>query len=332
MKSSAGRPEPAAKPPQMVPFADLHCDTAIRIARGSDVSIKTKKGHVDIPRLRVGGITTQVFAVFIGPGGEEAYWWSHCVETINAVKEQFARLSDDVRICTDSRAIESAHRAGKIAAILSVEGAHPLGSEPKRLDELYELGVRALGLTWENSNDFASSAQDEESGSGSGLTPLGRKLVARMNALGMIVDVSHSGEKTFWDCIKLSGAPIIASHSCARALCDHYRNLTDEQIRALSDKGGVIGVNFYPRYLVKRGSAYVATVIRHIQHFVEVGGIECAAIGSDFDGIPKLPIGLEDCSKMQIIALGLSKEGLSDSDIHKIASGNFLRVFKAVCG
>ena len=245
---------------------------------------------------------------------------------------RICRHGDDIKICTDSGEIESAHGAGKIAALFSVEGAHPLGSELGRLDELYELGVRGIGLTWENSNDFASSAKDEESGKRKGLTPLGRKLVARMNKLGMIVDVSHAGEKTFSDCIELSKAPIVASHSCARGLCDHYRNLTDDQIRALAAKGGVIGVNFYPKYLVKRGSAYVASVIRHIKRFVEVGGIECAAIGSDFDGVPKLPIGLEDCGKMQIIALGLGKEGFSDADIRKIAADNFLRVFKAVRG
>lgn len=304
----------------------------MRIARGANVFIKTRKGHVDIPRLTLGGVKTQVFAIFISPCGEEAYWWSHCTDTINAVSEQFGRHRDDIKICTDSRQIESAHGARKIAAILSVEGAHPLGSELERLDELYELGVRGIGLTWENSNDFASSAKDEESGKGKGLTPLGRKLVAKMNKLGMIVDVSHAGAKTFSDCIELSKAPTIASHSCARALCHHYRNLTDDQIRALAAKGGVIGVNFYPKYLVKRGSAYVASVIRHIKRFVEVGGIECAAIGSDFDGVPKLPIGLEDCGKMQIIALGLTKEGFSDAGIRKIAADNFLRVFKAVCG
>jgi membrane dipeptidase len=332
LTSASPREAPGTQAASSVPFADLHCDTAGRIAAGADVFKKTREGHVDILRLSAGGITTQVFAIFVSPHGESAYWWSHCLEIASAVREQFARHSTAVRICTDSREVESAHKGGKLAAILSVEGAHPLAGDIGKLDELKELGVRALGLTWENSNEFASSAKEEASSSAPGLTPLGRRLVAELNRSGIVVDVSHAGEKTFWDCIELSKAPVIASHSCARALCDHYRNLSDDQVRALSEKGGVIGVNFYSKYLVTRGRAYVATVVRHITRFAEVGGIECVAIGSDFDGVSTLPVGLEDCSKMQIIVLGLKKEGFSDSEIREIASGNFLRVFEGVCG
>ena len=151
-----------------------------------------------------------------------------------------------------------------------------------------------------------------------------------MNRLGMIVDVAHASDNTFNDILDCSKAPVLSTHSCCRALANHPRNMTDEMIRRMADKGGVIQINFYPYFLTTTAQASVEDVIRHIDHAVDVGGIEHVGIGTDFDGIEITPEGLENVSKLPVVFDSLSKRGYSDDQIEKIASGNFLRVFREV--
>jgi membrane dipeptidase len=167
-----------------------------------------------------------------------------------------------------------------------------------------------------------------------GLTDFGRQVIAEMNRLGMIVDISHVSDKSFWDVLEASRAPVFASHSSCRALCEDPRDMTDEMIRALAGKGGVIQINFNPGFLTKRRSppANLADVVAHIDHVVKLAGVEAVGIGSDFDGIDQVPVGLEDVSKFPNLTRALLEKGHSASDIRKIYGGNTLRLMRAVEG
>ncbi|MGH9558503.1 MAG: dipeptidase, partial [Bryobacteraceae bacterium] len=217
---------------------------------------------------------------------------------------------------------------------------HAIEDSPRLLRDYYALGVRYMTLTHTNTNDWADSSGDitrTDVQHHNGLTPLGKQIVLEMNRLGMMVDISHVADKTFWDALETSKAPIFASHSSCRALADVPRNMTDEMIVALAKKGGVIDINFNCGF-VKAGTgetptsprATLAEVVKHIDHVRKIAGIDAIGIGSDFDGIECTPIGLDDVSKFPNLTRALLEKGYSPSDIRKIYSGNFLRVMRAV--
>ena len=192
--------------------------------------------------------------------------------------------------------IDRAIAAGKIAAFLSIEGGEALAGSLGVLRMLYKVGVRSLTLTWNGRNELG----DGVGASGKGLTAFGRAVVREMNDLGMLVDVSHLSERGFWDAMKVSTQPLIASHANCRALCDHPRNLTDAQIRAVAGQGGVIGVTFVPDFLGGETPS-VDNVLDHIDHMIAVGGEDCVGLGSDFDGTKELPAGLADCTGLPLL-------------------------------
>ncbi len=192
-----------------------------------------------------------------------------------------------------------------------------------------------MTLTHSNTNNWADSSgdiNDPRVKHHNGLTSFGRQVIAEMNRLGMIVDISHVSDKTFWDVLEVSRAPVMASHSSCRALCDHHRNLSDEMIRALARKGGLIQINFAPEFLTRRDSppAGIEDVVAHIAHAVKVGGVDAVGIGSDFDGIDRTPVGLEDVSRFPALTRALLERGFSAADIRKIYGANFLRLMRAV--
>jgi hypothetical protein len=208
-----------------------------------------------------------------------------------------------------------------------MEGADCLSGKAEALAGWRNEGLRYLGLTWNNSNPFATAAADRGQ-RGRGLTDLGRELVRESNRLGVLVDLSHASEKTFWDVYRESRAPIIASHSCAASLRPHLRNLDDEQARAIARTGGVIGVNFHQPFLRHPGPATVDDVARHIAHLARVAGPEHVALGSDFDGLITAPEGLEDASKLPNLTAALLRQGLAAPDIRRILGENVLRVLE----
>ena len=200
-------------------------------------------------------------------------------------------ISDQVFLVQEKLDLEQIPDPTRIGILLSVEGGEILGENLFMLDIIFKLGVRALGLTWNQRNALADGVG--EANTQSRLTRLGQEVIGRMNKLGMLIDVSHLNEAGFWHVLELSKDPITASHSCAKAFCDHPRNLTDEQLRALARQKGVVGVNFYPRFLKETGKATREDVVRHIYHIAEVAGVETVGLGSDFDGISETPEGLE---------------------------------------
>ncbi|MGH2374221.1 MAG: dipeptidase, partial [bacterium] len=220
--------------------------------------------------------------------------------------------------------IERAQRDGKIAAVLSIENGDALGGDLRVLDDLYRRGVRMLGLTWNPSTALGDGAHGRQH---SGLTDLGRAVIRRMDDLGIVVDVSHLSEAAFWDAVGVVRGPFIASHSNAAALYRHPRNLTDSQLRAVAKRGGIVGVNFYPGFL---GAATLDRVLAHIDHMVKVMGIDHVALGSDYDGVPRVAARLDDVSKLPNLTAGLQRRGYTTEQIHKILGGNALRVFRQV--
>jgi membrane dipeptidase len=198
------------------------------------------------------------------------------------------------------------------------------------LKTYYELGARYMTITWNNSTAWAVSAQDARS-STVGLSSFGREVIRTMDSLGMIIDVSHTGIKTIWDILATSRNPIIASHSGVRALNNHYRNLSDAQIDSIAGRGGVIGIVFYPPFLSSHGGVDIETVIRHIDYIKNRVGVDYVALGSDFDGIESVPIGLEDVSKFPNLTVALLHHGYTIPEVQKILGGNYLRVFRQVC-
>lgn len=306
---------------------DAHCDTLTALqAQNRRLVQHSPSGQLDLPRLRQGGIKVQFFAAFIAPEFK-ASALRRTLELLSLFHQEMEDNAGELMLVRNRNEIEKAMSHGKIAALLSIEGGEALEGSLCALRMLNRLGARCLTLTWNGSNELGDGVGVK--GGGGSLTPFGRAVVEELNRLGMLVDVSHLSEKGFWDVLRISRQPVIASHSNCRARCDHPRNLTDRQIKALSKNGGVMGITFVPAFLRKE-KASLSDVLDHVDHAVKVGGIECVGLGSDFDGTEALPAGLADCSTVPSITDGLMNRGYHDEAIKKILGGNFLRVMGQV--
>jgi membrane dipeptidase len=233
---------------------DGHCDTiGIVLDNGVDLGVRNTRGHIDIPRMIEGGLDVQFFACFVSP----RYMPDHCVkrtlDMIDALYREVAKYPDRIEIARNSEDVTRINKEGKIAAILAIEGGHAIEDDLATLRNFYLLGIRYMTLTWMNNNNWADASGPEQSiPNHGGLTDFGRDVIREMNRIGMIVDVSHVADSTFWDVIEVTNKPIIASHSCCYALNPHYRNLKDDQLKALAKNGGVIGINYAPSFLSNR--------------------------------------------------------------------------------
>lgn len=283
----------------------------------------------DIPRFREGGMDAQMFSLWADPD-LPAY------QRVTQMADTFtARISRNPSTITQAKTyaeIMQAYAEGKIAGIYGVEGGHAIENSLSKLISLYNLGARYLTITWNNSTAWATSAQDAQSTT-KGLTEFGKQVIKTMDSLGMLIDVSHTGIKTIEDILAITKNPVIASHSGVRALREHYRNLTDEQIKAIAKTGGVIGVVFYTSFLssAPKSQVNIDTVIKHIDYIKNLVGVDYIALGADYDGGISAPVGLEDVSKMPSLTLSLLKHGYTNEEVRKILGENYLRVFKAVC-
>ncbi|RLI19338.1 membrane dipeptidase [Candidatus Bathyarchaeota archaeon] len=314
---------------------DTHCDTLLRILpppgsgrKPIKLGERSDEGHIDLPRLRDGGVDCQVFAIYTGwrPNPPDALL--RALQLIIAFERECDENEDLVK-AESYGDIMRAVEGGRIAGLLSLEGAEPLMGDPEMIRVFHRLGVRMISLTWNWRNPFADGVA--ASRAESRLTDLGLEAIGEMERLGIILDVSHLSDSCFWDVAEVAGRPFIASHSNCRALCNHPRNLTDDMIRAIADHGGVVGINFAPDFIHKE-KATLSRVVDHIDHVVEVAGIDHVGLGSDFDGIRSTPEGLEDVSRLPGITEELLRRGYSEGEIRKILGGNHLRVFREVIG
>lgn len=236
-------------------LADTHNDViSSALMRGLHLEDDLRgRAHTDLARLREGGVDVQVFSVWCGAKYTREGGFARALAEIGVLEETVRRNASEMQLVTDAEMLGNALEQGKLAAIIGVEGGHMIEERLDYLDSLYARGARYLTLTWNNSTSWATSAQDEVLHAASlhhrGLSAFGRAVVRRMNELGMMVDLSHTGDSTFWDAMQVTTRPVILSHSSAYAICPHYRNLKDDQIRAVAAGGGVICVNFYSAYL-----------------------------------------------------------------------------------
>ena len=320
---------------------DSHCDTPSQMMRGLDIGIAGDRSQVDLPKLKAGGVDASFFALYTSADLSED-------EAATKVLEMLARVYDALDVYSEQAALaltpEDALRnkgKGLVSIFLGMENGSPIHKSLPLLRQFYRMGVRYMTLTHNGDNEIADSAA--QGTRWHGLSPFGREVVDEMNRLGMIVDVAHVSDETFYDVIKCSKAPIVSTHSCCRALASHRRNMTDDMIRTLADHGGVIQINFYPVFLSDLYASFyevkgekasprpgVSDVVNHIDHAVKVGGIEHVGIGTDFDGIEVTPKGLEDISKLPKVFDQLKRKGYSEDQIELIAGKNFLRAFNDV--
>ena len=349
---------------------DSHIDTIQRVVfSNADLATRLNYGHVDFPRLREGGMKAPFFALWVPVYYHGAEAVRRTLDLRDAMQRVLDAHPDQIELALNASDIERIVKAHKIAAFLSIEGGHQIDDDLGVLRMYYRLGIRAMTLTHFRNNGWADSSTDKPAHNG--LTPFGKQVVREMNRLGMIVDVSHVSDKTFYDAIAVSTKPVLLSHSSCRAISDIPRNVTDDMLRAIARNGGVIGINFgegfispkdaaalsraissnsdapdltgpaldqyaaaeYRRELTPfHSAATIEDVVAHISHAVKIAGIDHVGIGSDFDGITGPPQGLEDISKMPSLVAALLRHGYSEADIKKILGGNTLRVIRQVTG
>ncbi len=306
---------------------DMHNDLLSQ-SKNYDWAVKHKEKHTDIPRMQMGGIDAQFFAIWISPKVKEPY--KRGMEAVKLFDERMEENKTKIGKAKNYNEINSLNKKGKIAAVLCVEGGNVIEGSIRKLQEFYNSGARYMTITWNKSFDWATAAKDPKSKT-KGLSALGKRIIQAMDSLGMIIDVSHTGVKTIEDILKVTKNPIIASHSGAYKVRPHYRNLTDDQILSIAKSGGVIGINFCSPFLVENRRANVKDLVNHIDYIVKLAGIDHVGMGSDFDGIETTPLGLENISKYPSVTKELLNRGYSEKDIKKILGGNILRVIKAVC-
>lgn len=327
-----------------MPFLDLHCDTVARLLAArraglpGDLRRGTPGGHLSLEALRQSGALLQTFALFVNlspaPAGnpEDLYARSMAHRAADPLEEvltladlywqELAQNADLARPVLSFQDMEAARREGRLACLLAVEEGGVCRGQLPLLRTLYRLGVRMLTLTWNHPNQLGFP-----NGQPGGLTETGRAFLAEMETLGMLPDVSHLGDEGFWDVCRLAKKPFLASHSCCRALWDHPRNLTDEMLRALGDRGCLVGVNFYAGFLGPHPTSRLDDLLRHIRHLLDTAGPEAVALGSDFDGID-CPLELGDAGHLDRLTAAMDRAGFSDREIEAVCWQNAWDFFR----
>ncbi|MBU6237298.1 MAG: dipeptidase, partial [Planctomycetes bacterium] len=324
------------------------------------------KMHTDIDRLRRGNVGAQFWSVYVSVDTiEKGNAFQTTLEQIQLVNEMLARYPDVFELALNAEDVERIQAKGKIASLIGMEGGHSMEGSIGKLRQLHGMGARYMTLTHTDSLDWADSATD--AAKNDGLSPFGEEVVREMNRLGMLVDLSHVSPATMHDALNISSRPIIFSHSSARAIADHPRNVPDDVLARLPDNGGVVLINFFSGFVVPESARILADMIDkrrelkrkypdnkeeydravkamqvanpypagdaeiladHIEHVIRVAGIDHVGLGSDFDGISKLPVGMEDVSQYPVITELLHRRGYNEAQIHKILYGNLLRVLR----
>jgi membrane dipeptidase len=349
---------------------DSHIDTIQRVMLGEDLSKRHETGHVDLPRLREGGMHAPFFAFWVPVFFRGAEAVRRTLDLRDAMQSVLDANKDQIELATTGADIERIVKGHKISAFLTIEGGHAIDNDLRVLRTFHQLGIRGMTLTHAGNTSWADSANDTPVHNG--LTDFGKDVVREMNRLGMVVDLSHASDKTFYDALSVTNKPLILSHSSMRAISNVPRNASDEMLRALAENGGVVGINFgmgfinpkdqealrlateteskaplltgkalddYAAENARKLFGYRAKVVAtvedvadHVDHAVKVAGIDHVGIGSDFDGIAGTANGLEDISKMPTLVAVLLKRGYGESDLKKILGGNTLRVVREVTG
>ena len=306
---------------------DLHCDTVLRLMEGG--CLKENSYGVDIDKLHLGDSLAQFFALFVDMS-DTGDPLQTCLNMLDRFYTEMEQNQDVIALATNRQDLQTNRQTGKISAFLTIEEGGVLKGNMAYLRNFYRLGVRLITLTWNYPNEIGFpniDGKDQEKG----LTAFGRDVVQEMNRLGMLVDVSHLSDGGFYDVAHLSQKPFVASHSNSRSITNHYRNLTDDMIRLLATKGGVMGINFARNFLGSPDISRVEDMVTHIRHIRNIGGIDVVAVGSDLDGIePELEIA--HIGEMDKLRQGLEQSDFSEAEIEKIFCLNAMRVIKDTLG
>jgi membrane dipeptidase len=317
---------------------DLHCDTIMALCQKDDMYLNSNTLQIDVNKLIKGNYMAQFFAMFLPFKIKNIY--EVCLNMIDRYKKEVELNKDYIDFAYSYDDIINNSKNNKISAILSIEEGGVVEGSIDKLINLYNLGVRMICLNWNYINGIGHPNYGKFNDNGlpdfitpntnDGLTPFGFEMIRKMNELGIIIDVSHLSDKGFWDCINNSSKPIVASHSNARSVCHHVRNLTDEMIIALNKNGGVMGMNYCQSFLSddeEDGRNTIKWTVNHIKYIKDLVGVDVIALGSDFDGIDP-NIELKDASMMNELIAELIKEGFTKEEINKITHENILRVIK----
>jgi len=353
------------------PVFDAHADSiGLALDLGTDLAERQSEGQLDLVRGMEGGLGVWVVVCWVDPELHLARSFERAREMLLAAHALAERRPDRFRLVGNRCELDAARAAGCVAGIPGIEGGHAIEEDLDKLRWFFEHGLRVMTLVWNNHLSWVRSCQP---GAGpdvpAGLSRFGREVVRTMNEFGMVVDLSHAGERAFREALEETTKPVIASHSGCKALHDHPRNLTDEQLRALRDNGGVVGIVFHPGFLcagaraeearVRRLPAYgdlaeldparlflarqrvmgreaapmpATRLVEHVVHAVEIAGVDHVGLGSDYDGIERGPEGLEDASCYGVLAQLLVDRGLSLAEVEQVLGGNMERVFGEVTG
>lgn len=315
---------------------DLHADTPKLMHRlGYDLAARHERrrprqasyyGHVDLPRMRDGGLAAQVFGLWTFPYPERG-----CARSVHgqldALDLAIEKNPAEIARCLSGDDVRAAHRAGKVAALAGIEGGQALEGSIDEVARFAARGVRSIGLVHFSANAIASPAYGVGAKAERGLTEFGREVVAEMGRLGVIVDLAHINRTGFFEALEATRDPVLVTHTGVVGVHEHWRNIDDEQLRAVGERGGAVGIIFAPRYL---GGRTVEAVVDHIVHVIDVAGEDVPALGSDFDGFVIPPSGLEDASMLPRLTSALAARGLSRAALEKVLGGNALRVLDAV--
>ena len=351
----------------MIPIFDGHNDVLLRLIRKSEPDGGAARfldgdgaGHLDLPRAQAGALAGGLFAVFVPsreasgdreemmraaayelplPDGVELTRSQSVAIDMVALLLRIARLSEGrVRVCLNAAEIHESRENGALAAVLHIEGAEPIDADFRMLEVLHGAGLRSLGLVWSRPNIFGQGVPfrfPSSPDTGPGLTDAGKALVKACNELRIAIDLSHLNEEGFWDVAALSDAPLIASHSNAHSLCPHSRNLTDRQLAAIRDSGGLVGVNFATSFLRPDGRMIADTplsdIVRHADHLIGELGEDGVGFGSDFDGAV-IPAELGDAAGMPKLVEAFGAAGYGEAMLRELCFGNWLRVLERTWG
>lgn len=326
---------------------DMHCDTISVLLRqkreGSVASLRDNKGHLDLVRMKNSGYLLQNFALFVNIGSGRDPWEEVCALQ-EFFWEELAKNADLIAPVLKYGDIAANEEQGKLSAMLTVEEGAVCKGEVEKLRKLYDMGVRMMTLTWNHPNEIGfpnlDSAREEEqdflymADAVNGLTERGKEIVSVMEELGMIVDVSHLSDAGFYDVLECTKKPFVASHSNARSMCRCVRNLTDDMLRRLAERGGCTGLNYCPDFLKEvpsgeKNPGTVAAVVEHAKHIVNVAGVEVLGLGSDFDGIDG-HAQLQGVQSMELLWDALHKGGFTQAQLDKVFYQNVLRVYREV--
>jgi microsomal dipeptidase-like Zn-dependent dipeptidase/anthranilate/para-aminobenzoate synthase component II len=310
---------------------DSHCDTPMLFAGGYDLAERSAVALVDLHKMDEGGLDVATMAAYLKQEARDEASLLQATEKawilLDGIRQRVECSGGNAVICTTPQLVAEAKKQGKKIIMPAIENGYAIGADLANIEKFRDAGVVYMTLCHNGDNDICDSARG--TGEHGGLSPFGREVVREMNRVGMMIDLSHASEKSFYDTLEASAVPVVCSHSSCKALCNHPRNLTDDQWRAIAAKGGVVQITMYKGFLVDEGEATLADFLRHLEHAIEIAGIDHVGVGTDFDGDGTI-LGCRDASQMINLTRELLRCGYDTASIRKIWGENWLRVMAVV--